>query len=789
MLAAAAVVALVALLTFGVLLRALLDQRDATVRARATTDAIVLAAGLQRLVLEMESAVRGFVLTRDQSFLEPYDGARRQLPTLSARLAAVPNEPRQRALVARLRTDLDRYADGHLAEIVRRTRAGDDAAQTAGEGRARLAAIRAEFDRFDERERAEQAERRRESAELRERSIGVAVVGLVLLLMLVGLLAAGAVRAIVVPVARLQASARELGAGRFGARLPEAGPPETVELAHAFNVSAERLQAATDRHLAELDAVFRDSPLGLAFLDTELRFVRVNESLAQMNQVSAEAHLGRTVGEVTGLHDVEAALGRVVETGEPLLDLDVHLHGRRFEATYFPVHGDRGELLAVGKAMTDVTARRLAEAARERLQAATAALATAVTVADVAHVSIEQAGLALDASTGVLLVLDAEARRLRIADDHGLTEDARRRRSTISLSEPMPATRAAETGTSVFLSDEDALLEQFPPLAEGLYTRAGAYAALPLVAYGHTLGVLSVAFARPVAFDADERSLLHALAAQTAIALARARLYERERTVSQTLQASLLPRALPDVPGIDLAGRLEAGARGVEVGGDFYDAFALGEGAWGLAIGDVCGKGVDAAALTALARHTVRAAAQTTESPAAVLAALNHAVLAESRPGQFLTAAFGRLVPRTGGGFRLTMACGGHPPPVVIDRDGTPRPVTCTGTLLGVVADPDLADTTIDLEPGDGLLLYTDGLTEAGAPEHTLVTAEVATLFAGVRAWTAAETAQACLSTALAASGMVTRDDIALLVAQVATPALDRREKSTQGIFDTGTMP
>ena len=108
-------------------------------------------------------------------------------------------------------------------------------------------------------------------------------------------------------------------------------------------------------------------------------------------------------------------------------------------------------------------------------------------------------------------------------------------------------------------------------------------------------------------------ALLSALAAQTAIALARAELYEREHTVSQTLQASLLPRALPTVPGLDLAGRLEAGAKGVEVGGDFYDAFAIGDGAWGVAIGDVCGKGVDAAALTALARHTVRAAAHAYE--------------------------------------------------------------------------------------------------------------------------------------------------------------------------------
>ncbi len=309
---------------------------------------------------------------------------------------------------------------------------------------------------------------------------------------------------------------------------------------------------------------------------------------------------------------------------------------------------------------------------------------------------------------------------------------------------------------------------------------------MPLVAYGRTLGVLSFGFTRTVAFDRGERGLLHALAAQAAIALARAQLYEREHAVSQTLQASLLPRALPDVPGLDLAGRLEAGAHGVEVGGDFYDAFALDDGAWGIAIGDVCGKGVDAAALTALARHTIRAAAHAYRSPEQVLEALNRAVLDESRPGQFLTAVFARLEPLSRGGFRLALACGGHPPPVVIDADGLARELACAGTLLGVIEDPRIAGDAIDLEPGDTLALYTDGLTEAGAPEVTLTTSEVAALLAEVRGETAAQTAEGCLSSAIAAGAGETRDDIAVLVVQVGLSALDRREKASRGIFDIG---
>jgi serine phosphatase RsbU (regulator of sigma subunit) len=312
-----------------------------------------------------------------------------------------------------------------------------------------------------------------------------------------------------------------------------------------------------------------------------------------------------------------------------------------------------------------------------------------------------------------------------------------------------------------------------------------AYAALPLIASGRVLGVLALSFARPMTFDAEERALLDALAAQCAVALNRAQLYEREHTVSRTLQASLLPRALPQIPGLDLAARLESGAAGLEVGGDFYDAFALADGVWGMAIGDVCGKGVDAAALTALARHTLRAAARTSASPSAVLAALNRAVLEESRPGQFLTAIFARLRARPSGGFELRLANGGHLPPVLLDGDLAPRAFDCMGTLLGVVEHPQLPERAIELVPGDTLLLYTDGLTEAAAPERTLTTEDVAELLARVRGDTASQTAEACLRLALYGGGAVARDDVAVLVAQLAPPIRSTAGRTRAGESST----
>jgi PAS domain S-box-containing protein len=761
-LAAAGLIAVVSVITFGVLLDGLSNQGSLAVKARAANDSVAQAGVLERIALQLENAA----LARDE---HGYEHARLAIGPEGRRLLRLQPD---RATAQRLVDQLEALAGGLFANP----------------SDPRLNAFRAELLRFARGERAEQLRLRQEGTRLRTRAERIAAGGLAVLLVLIAGLAFAAVRAIVVPVNRLQRFARELGAGRFTTRLPETGAPETAELARAFNVSAESLQRATERHLAELDAVFTDSPVGIAFLDLDLRFVRVNEALAQMNRVPAEEHLGRTVGEVTGQHEIERALREVIRRGETVLEVDIALHGRRFDVSYFAVRDERGELLAVGKAMIDVTARRRAEAATQRLQQATAALAGAVTVADVAAVAIEQAGEALDADTAILLLLDPERAVLEITADRNLGTPTKQRWTTLDLSEPTPSTEAARSGQAVFLSGEAELLERFPNLAGTPYPRTGAYAALPLVAYGRTLGVLSIGFARTFVLDEDDRALLTALAAQAAIAIARAQLYEREHAVSQTLQASLLPRALPEVPGLDLAARLEAGARGVEVGGDFYDAFAISDDVWGIAIGDVCGKGVDAAALTALARHTVRAAAHAQDSPAAVLEALNRAVLDENRPGQFLTAVFARLTPLADGGFRLTLACGGHPPPVVVDAHGEPRELSVTGTLLGVIDDPQIADATLDLQPGDALLLYTDGLTEASAPAHTLTTPEVAELLARVRRETAAQTAQGALASALKAGGGASRDDIAVLVAQVKEAALDRRENSANRIFDTGTM-
>ncbi len=207
------------------------------------------------------------------------------------------------------------------------------------------------------------------------------------------------------------------------------------------------------------------------------------------------------------------------------------------------------------------------------------------------------------------------------------------------------------------------------------------------------------------------------------------------RSISDVLQGSLLPPHLPQVPGIELGAVYRAGAEGTVVGGDFYDVFELGDGRWGIAIGDVRGKGPHAASVTALMRYTIRTAAVREASPSDVLGVLNQALLAEDgagggEAGDFCTAVYGVLDTADPDGPALCVAIGGHPLPLLRTRDGV-RAMGEPGTLLGVIPDPRIADARITLAPGDVLLLFTDGVIESRTPEGFFGTDRLAGLLAG----------------------------------------------------------
>jgi hypothetical protein len=233
----------------------------------------------------------------------------------------------------------------------------------------------------------------------------------------------------------------------------------------------------------------------------------------------------------------------------------------------------------------------------------------------------------------------------------------------------------------------------------------------PLQGRGRELGMVDVIDRAGREFTPRDEAILTQLAQLSSVAITNAQLYERERTIAHTLQRSLRPGALPNVPGLSAAVRFRPAGEGVELGGDFYDLFGGRGDGWAALIGDVQGKGPDAAAVTALARHTLRAAAAYEDRPSGVLGLLHTALREQPGEPRFCTVAYAHLrVLRNK--VRLDLACGGHPLPLVVHPDGVVQPVGQLGTLLGTDIEPQLTDVTVDLDQGDVLVLYTDGVTE-----------------------------------------------------------------------------
>jgi sigma-B regulation protein RsbU (phosphoserine phosphatase) len=297
------------------------------------------------------------------------------------------------------------------------------------------------------------------------------------------------------------------------------------------------------------------------------------------------------------------------------------------------------------------------------------------------------------------------------------------------------------------------------------------YAGAPLTTHdGFNLGTLCVIDREPRQVTEQEATVLAELAqvvvdelemrrsARIAVDSAERRLSDLER-LAQALQASLLPPSLPTIRHLELAARYQPASR-FEVGGDFYDVFPIDDRAWGFVIGDVMGKGPHAAARTSAARYTIRAAAIHETAPGRVLDTVNTALLAEPSGGgdaPFVTALFARVEPGQSG-TRVLFASAGHPLPTVLRADGSTEVVGIPGTLLGVLPTVDVQDVTVDLAPGDTLLLITDGVHDSGRPVRLQQDGLEAVLrqCAGLTADAVVERVHAAVATAQ-------RDDIAIV--------------------------
>jgi serine phosphatase RsbU (regulator of sigma subunit) len=345
------------------------------------------------------------------------------------------------------------------------------------------------------------------------------------------------------------------------------------------------------------------------------------------------------------------------------------------------------------------------------------------------------------------------------------------------------------TGQSELVSEiPESLVEEAAHDAEHheILQRLGlkSYMIVPLVARGRTLGAISLVSAESgQGYGPAELELAEELARRAALAVDNARLYRGRLQVARTLQEGLLPARLPKVPGVEVGLRyLSAGE--ADVGGDFYDLFdtrmadhsgpSEPYSSWGVVIGDVSGKGAEAAAVLALARYTIRTVATRESHPSAVLDGLNEAMLRQRREHdsyKFCTVVYAKLETNEGNtehGAKVTVCCGGHSPPFLLKADGSILKIGQPGRVLGVFDDANLTDQEVHLAPGDALVLYTDGVVEARSPEGTFFGEErLMTILRSSVALDASTMASRIEGAVMNFQEQNPRDDIAILVLRV----------------------
>jgi PAS domain S-box-containing protein len=439
-----------------------------------------------------------------------------------------------------------------------------------------------------------------------------------------------------------------------------------------------------------------------------------------------------------------------------------------------PIVGRDGETARVVNVFDDITPQKQSELAERFLSESsrllTASLEYETTLDNVAHLAVP--GFA---DWCAVDLVDERGAIKRVALTHSdpakiQMADELRIRYPTDPSEDRGLVHVIRTGEAELYPEipeemlvEGARDERHLALLRDLGLRSAIVA--PMTIGGRTIGALTfVTSESRRRFDEKDLELARELGRRAAASVENARLYEERSHIAQTLQRSLLPPVLPEIPGVEVAARFRPAGKGFEVGGDFYDVFNTGAG-WGIVIGDVCGKGPEAAALTGLARHTLRAAAMQAPEPSSVLGVLHEAIRREHSDSQFCTAAYVRLELRSVG-VLATIASGGHPLPLLLAEDGTVTEVGRSGPLLGSYPEVELADEPLAMAPGTAIVLYTDGVIESGVPRGAFGLEGLKSLLSSCVGLSANEIAER-VDTAVLGLSEEPPDDVAVLVLRV----------------------
>ncbi|MEV6780976.1 SpoIIE family protein phosphatase [Streptomyces sp. NPDC051098] len=319
-----------------------------------------------------------------------------------------------------------------------------------------------------------------------------------------------------------------------------------------------------------------------------------------------------------------------------------------------------------------------------------------------------------------------------------------------------------------------------PPTGPGPWQSLGVtgYLCIPLLDRGRAFATLTLLSTGKHSLDGRTVALAEELARRAAPAALNARQYTQRVTLARDLQAGLLLPQVPALPGAEIAVHYHPAGEGLDIGGDLYDVFPLGDGTWTFMLGDVCGRGAIAATTTALVRHTARAVAPLLPGPDAVVNAINKALL--DRPAShgtgFVTLVYGRLTPADGGGLDLALVRAGHTLPLLVDGQRAVRTVDVHGSLLGITPDLDLTSRHLHLQPSESLLLYTDGITEArGTSNDQFGEERLADALRGLGdRYTAQDAIDAVTEAVRAFTGGNDIDDDQAALVLTATPAISR---------------
>jgi PAS domain S-box-containing protein len=525
---------------------------------------------------------------------------------------------------------------------------------------------------------------------------------------------------------------------------------------------------------------------GILVMDTEGRMVSWNHRLLDIMGMTDEQVRSMNRSDLfetlrSALADPDEAFDRIRSLWEhpddEVRDEFRFADGRVVERLSTPLRDETGRLYGRVSFFRDVTPERKRERAQRFLVEASRELAASLdyesTLQRVASLAVPELA---DWCSVDLVEPGGGIRLIAVAHvDPGKVEWAQelRRRFPIDVNSETGVPNVIRGGRSelypfVPMEQMEAAADGDPELLAIVHElRIRSLMIVPLIARGQTLGAMQFVWAESGrSYDEDDLRLAEDIAGRAALALDNARLYGERDHIAQTLQQSLLPGPLPAIMGIRLAARYRAAGRGVEVGGDFYDVFDVGGGAHALVIGDVCGKGPKAAALMGAARHTIRTAAIQQRRPSDVLDTLNTALHQRLADQWFCTVAYVRLR-RAIDGARLTICCGGHPPPAVVRGDGTVEFVGRPGTLLGVFPDVELTDTAADLRVGDSLVLYTDGVTDEQRDGEAFGAERLASLLRETAGRDPDEVAAAIEDAVVGFRPAEPADDLAVLVVQV----------------------